>query len=168
MISILALVSTAALAQSLPNQQNNIEGPATGIGAGAVVGTPTGLALAWRPDPSKAVQAAAGYGGKQGSFGLNVDYVQTVWALFSGDGDWIMPLYVGAGVRYRGQSDTVETEFDQNSVGVRLPVGIRVYPEDIRLDIFAEAGPAVHFLPAPTLAFDFGMGVRLWAGKTER
>ena len=117
------------------------------------MGTPTGLALAWRPDPSKAVQAAAGYGGKQGSFGLNVDYVQTVWALFSGDGEWIMPLYVGAGVR-SGAERRRQTEFDQNSVGVRLPVGIRVYPKTSASTSSPKPAPRA-LLPSPP-------GVRFW------
>lgn len=169
MITLLALASTVALSQSLPNQQNNMEGPATGVGLGAVAGTTSGLAVAWRPDPSKGFQATTGYGGKQGRFAANVDYIQTVWAFFSGDGSWIIPLYVGGGIRYRSQPvlEGLPTN-NPGGMGVRLPLGVRVYPEDIRLDIFAEAGPAVQFSPEPSLAFDFGVGVRLWAGKPER
>ena len=169
MISIMALASTVALAQSLPNQQDNMEGPATGVGLGAVAGTTTGLAAAWRPNPSRAFQASTGYGGQQGRFALNVDYIQTVWALFSRDGSWIVPLYVGGGVRYRSQPavDGLPTD-SEGGIGVRLPLGVRVYPEDVRLDIFAEAGPAFQFTPEPTFALDFGVGVRLWAGKEER
>ena len=50
-----------------------------------------------------------------------------------------------------------------------LPVfGEPDYPEDVRLDLFVEGAPAVHFMPAPTFAVDFGIGVRLWAGGSER
>lgn len=169
MMSWLALAAGVVHAQSpLPNQDNGMEGPATGFGLGAVVGTPSGLAMAWRPDPAQAVQVATGFSGQQGRFALNADYVRTVWAFFSDDQSWILPLYVGAGVRFRTAADEAnERTADQSGLGVRVPVGIRVYPEDVRLDIFAEAAPALHFAPAPTVAFDFGIGVRLWAGGKE-
>ena len=168
MILTLTLVSAVSLAQSLPNKQDSMEGPATGVGVGAVVGTPSGLAVSWRPTPTKAIQAATGFSGQQGRFALNADYIHTVWAFFSGDGSWILPVYVGGGVRYRtAANDNDQRVADQSGFGVRLPVGLRVYPEDVRLDIFVEGAPAVHFMPAPTFAVDFGIGVRLWAGGTE-
>ena len=167
-MTLFGLFTATALAQSLPNQQNNMEGPATGFGVGAVVGTPSGLAISWRPNPSRAIQAATGFSGQQGRFALNADFVQTVWVLFNEDDSWILPLYVGGGLRYRALSGSPDQrEADQDGIGLRAPIGMRIYPEDIRLDIFAEVAPALHLRPEPTFAFDVGIGVRLWAGKPE-
>jgi hypothetical protein len=170
MMSLLLLGGSLALAQSrLPNQQNSMEGPATGFGVGAVVGTPSGLALSWRPSPTQAVQAATGFSGQQGRFAANIDYIRTVWAFFNADESWIFPLYVGGGIRYRTlTNDEDKREADQSGIGLRVPVGVRVYPEDTRLDLFAEVAPALHFSPSPTVAVDFGIGVRLWAGGKEK
>jgi len=169
MMSWLVLAAGLASAQSrLPNQQNNMEGPATGFGVGAVVGLPSGLAVSWRPSAAQAVQATTGFSGQQGRFALNTDYIRTVWAFFSDDQSWIVPVYVGGGVRFRSASDPDdERSADQSGFGVRVPVGVRVYPEDVRLDLFAEVAPALHFADSPTFALDFGVGVRLWAGGPD-
>jgi len=165
---LLLAVGIAHAQQRLPNQQNSMEGPATGFGVGGVVGTPSGLALSWRPDTKQAVQVATGFSSQKARFAMNVDYVRTVWAFFSKDQSWIMPLYVGGGARIR----TADEELDppaptQTGMGVRLPVGLRVYPEDIRLDLFAEVGPALHIASEISYTFDFAVGVRLWAGGKE-
>jgi len=152
----------------LPNQQDSMDGPATGFGLGAVVGPPHGLAMSWRPSPAQAVQATLGFGGTQGRFAINTDYIRTVWAFFADDQAWVLPLYMGAGVRVRTDTeDSIEGGPGEGGFGVRAPIGLRVYPEDVRLDIYIETAPALHFSPSPVFTMDFALGVRLWAGGKQ-
>lgn len=162
------LLATATWAQSrLPNQTDSMEGPARGVGVGAVVGTPHGLSVAWRPSNAHAVQGAAGWSGQQGRFALNVDYVRTVWVFFNADQSWVLPVYVGAGGRFRTMEADTDRSADQSGFGVRAPIGLRAFPEDVRLDLFVEVAPALAFVPEPAFAIDFGIGVRLWAGEVD-
>lgn len=67
-----------------------------GFGAGLVVGNPTGLSLAWRPDGWSAVQAGVGWNLFRGRLDTSVDYLRTL-VVAHPEAPFQIPVYVGLG-----------------------------------------------------------------------
>ena len=164
------LLLGTAWAQTSPGQlPNTLEGPARGVGV--ALGTPTGLALSWRPSDAMAVQSAVGWSFQQDQFNANADYVITVAELPGPDDSIVFPAYIGAGARLRLDGDDDDTSntntSDQSTFGLRIPAGLRMVPEDLRLDAFIEVAPVVVLFPDTQASLDFGLGFRFWLGPTE-
>ncbi len=145
-----------AMAQSGP--PDFLRGTPAGFGAGLVVGSPSGLSLAWRMPGSTMVQAAVGWSLQENTLSANVDYVfdlTTIQQDSTPDISW--PVYMGAGGRVR-------MGVDDAGLGARVPVGIRMEPHDLKLDVYMELAPFVMLVPYTDAGLDFNLGVRFYFG----
>jgi hypothetical protein len=170
--SVLA-VPVAALAAALPLTAAHaakgpppfLQGDANGIGAGLVVGTPSGLALAWKPRDRNMIQAELGWGyegrSPHGDTGLhlNADYAFDLSVIEQDSTPHIRwPVYMGiGGVLYAGSG---------TALGARVPVGMRMEPVDLRLDVFIELAPVVMLVPATYAGVHFNLGLRYFFGPS--
>jgi len=127
------------------------------LGAGVIVGEPTGGSLKYWLNDSMAIDGAVGWSSHD-----NTDlYVHSdvLWHNF----DLIpvskgrLPVYFGAGglVRFRDNNK-------DNQAGVRAPVGLSYMFENTPVDIFAEIGPALDVTPHTRGEVTGGIGIRYW------
>lgn len=120
------------------------------VGVGLVVGSPSGLSLAWRMDDINTIQAAFAW-----SFMNNPGVSATADYLFHFDDvltiDKItIPLYAGLGVKL----DLPLVENTIFGLGLRIPLGARWVFTEVPLELFLEIAPGMRFIPES--AFDFG------------
>jgi len=127
------------------------------VGAGVIMGEPTGASVKYWLNNTLAIDGAFGWSTHDHSdFYVHSD---ALWHNF----DLIpvskgrMPFYFGVGglVRFRnGNRD--------DQVGVRVPVGVSYMPDGLPIDIFAEIGPAIDVSPNVQGEVTGGIGVRYW------
>jgi hypothetical protein len=127
------------------------------LGAGVIIGEPTGASLKYWLDDRVAVDGAFGWSFHNDS----VFYMQSdvLWHNF----DLIpvprgrLPVYFGVGglVRFRDNNN-------DNQVGIRVPVGLSYMPDDLPMDVFVEIGPALDITPNVQGEVTGGVGVRYW------
>jgi hypothetical protein len=127
------------------------------LGAGVMVGEPTGMSLKYWLNDTLALDGAIGW-----SFHDNTDlYMQSdvLWHNF----DLIpvpqgrLPLYFGVGGLVR-----VRDNNNDNQVGVRAPVGLSYMFDNVPVDIFVEIAPAIDFAPDVRGEITGGVGIRYW------
>jgi hypothetical protein len=107
------------------------------------------------------IQAAAGWSLTEGRLNINADYLYDITRIETPDTPGVAwPVYVGAGARLR-----LGAEGEGEGLGVRVPVGMRLEPEDLRLDVYLEVAPVLLLLPETTVTFDAGLGARFYFGK---
>jgi hypothetical protein len=124
------------------------------VGAGVIVGEPTGLSLKVWSEGSSAVDAATGWSfGKGGRIYLHADYL---WQRVIEDRNigGSVPFYFGVGGRL------LLREGRDSRLGVRIPIGLDYFLDQTRLNIFVELGPILDLVPETELAFSGGVGLR--------
>jgi hypothetical protein len=148
-----------AAAQAAPGPPPFLQGDAHGIGAGLVVGTPSGLALAWKPRDRNMVQAELGWGYEAHGLHLNADYAFDLTVIDQDETPGIRwPVYMGiGGVLHAGPGV---------ALGARVPVGMRMEPAGLKLDIFIELAPMVMLLPSTYTGVHFNLGLRYFFGPS--
>jgi hypothetical protein len=127
------------------------------LGAGLIVGEPTGGSVKFWLNDRMALDGAVGW-----SFEDHTDlymHSDVLWHNF----DLIsvshgqLPVYLGAGGLVRFRDDNRD-----NQVGIRVPVGLSYMPDGAPVDIFAEIGPAVDVAPKVRGEITGGVGIRYW------
>jgi hypothetical protein len=134
-----------------------LEGQPSGFGAGLTVGTILGLAGSWRPDVDSRwwTQAELGASAVNGGFHMAGDYLITIQQITTNaDADFRLDLAAGGGLRVQSDQD--------NMLGVRVPVGVTLVPNSIRIDGFVQLVPTLVLLPAPAVRLDANMGARFY------
>ena len=127
------------------------------LGAGIIVGEPTGASVKYWFNDLMAIDGAAGWSTHDHSdFYLHSD---VLWHNF----DLIpvprgrLPVYIGAGGLVRFRDDNRD-----NQVGIRVPVGLSYMPDGLPIDVFAEIGPALDVSPNVQGEVTGGIGIRYW------
>jgi hypothetical protein len=127
------------------------------LGAGIIVGEPTGASLKYWMNDRVAVDGAFGWSFHDDSdFYLHSDIL---WHNF----DLIpvsqgrLPVYFGVGGLVRFRDDN-----NDNQVGIRVPIGLSYMFANAPVDIFAEVGPAIDVAPDVRGEVTGGIGIRYW------
>jgi hypothetical protein len=127
------------------------------LGAGIIIGEPTGASLKYWLNDTMAIDGALGWSFHDDSdFYLHSD---VLWHNF----DLIpvsrgrMPVYFGVGglVRFRDNNQ-------DNQVGIRVPVGVSYMFDNAPVDVFVEIGPALDVAPDVQGEITGGVGIRYW------
>lgn len=141
--------------------------PAEGIGVGVVIGLPTGINAAWKPEGPIWGQTSAAWSFESDSFALNVDVLYTVASPTAKDNaDFLFPIYVGIGPRFRFGDAVDQGGYNQDLLGLRVPVGMCFTHKDFPLEGFLEFAPGVGLVPDTRGLFDVGLGLRLYLPGT--
>lgn len=139
------------------------------VGLGVVLGDPTALSMAFRPNDDWYIQGALGWNLTTDRVALNVDYCMTLATLQAeGSSGVTFPFYVGIGGRLRIDDDDWDDwddddwDDDDSSLGIRVPVGLGLMPPKAPLEFFVELAPVVELIPGTDLDFDAGIGGRFY------
>jgi hypothetical protein len=160
---VLALViAVASAAPARADDEGSGRGTEKGaLGAGIILGEPTGICAKYYLDDSHAVQAAAGSALIGGGLQLHADYVFHPYVAQVRE-SFVLPLYVGPGVRLidyaNGRDDS------SLAIGARIVGGLLFDFTNVPLDAFLEI--------AGVLEYEFregeGAAIRLNAGAGVR
>lgn len=125
----------------------------SGLGAGIIIGEPTGLsAKVWFSDID-ALDAGLAWSISHNWIHLHADYLRHSFDLIPVE-EGQLPLYYGVGARI-GLGTSI-------FVGARLPVGLDYFFEGLPLDIFIEIVPGLALLPDTRFDIGGGIGIRYW------
>lgn len=147
LLLVLSLVPALARAES-PRKSGD-------IGAGVIVGDPTGLTGKFWLDKNLAVDAVLGF---NDGFSMHSNLLWHIWDLLPQPSEGALPLYLGGGVRF--EPNKHNTEF-----GFRAVAGAAYYFPKHPLELFAEVAPVFEVNPDTEVGFDFGVGLRVYFGK---
>jgi hypothetical protein len=149
LIALFSIFSLSAHAQGKTND----------LGAGIILGEPTGISAKWWNSGDRAIDLAVAWStGRNDRFNLHGDYLIHRFDLISVDAGKL-PVYYGIGAR-AGFGDQVD-------LGVRIPVGIAYqFPND-PFELFFEIVPVLNLYPATDFDANGGFGVRYYFGKVR-
>lgn len=119
---------------------------------GVIVGEPTGLSAKLWKNKSVAYDAglAWSFGGSTSALHIHTDYLLHNRTLINTDYG-TFPVHYGIGLR--------ALITDNLTLGVRIPVGIN-YNFNDKLSSFFEVVPILDLMPATTIRFNLGLGLR--------
>ncbi len=127
------------------------------LGAGLIIGEPTGASVKYWLNDTMAVDGAAGWSWHNHTdFYLHSDVLWHDFDLLPvAQGQ--LPVYFGLGglVRFRDANN-------DNQVGIRVPVGISYIFANAPVDVFAELAPALDVAPNVRGEMMGGVGIRYW------
>ncbi|MCE9615151.1 MAG: hypothetical protein K8T26_12810 [Lentisphaerae bacterium] len=163
-IRFAALVLACSLATA--GAQSQPQAPVQRIGAGLMLGEPTGITVKkWMSD-TVALDAGLAWSYEyNSSLQLHGDYLIHRY-------DWLMPrnlagtlpVYFGLGgrIKFEAEGDPDEPNDDATVVGARFPVGVNFLPYTGPYDAFFEVAPIVDITPQAELSFNAAIGMRLY------
>ena len=146
-----------------PRKPSPLDRDTTGLGLGVILGLPTGLAFAWRPDKGPLwADASVAWNFGRSYFHVHGDLLLEVGDASTNDiPDFRFPLFIGVGGRTQFAAAKVYGTGGLQ-IGVRVPLGMAVQHNDVPIEAWIELAPGLNFLPA-TLAFlDAAIGVRYY------
>ena len=141
LITILAVFSLGIPAQD------------SGLGAGIIVGEPTGLSAKSWLSSHDAIDAGVAWSISHGWFHIHADYLRHVFELIPVEMGQL-PLYFGLGARLGFGNDVI--------IGARVPVGLDYIFDGTPLDVFIEIVPGLAIIPDTKFDMGGGIGVRYW------
>ena len=148
----LALLSGRANAQASGQAQKGV------LGAGLIVGEPTGVSAKYYLADDRAVDLAIGGAVVGRGIQVHGDYLWHPWILEQKD-SFALPVYLGVGGRILNH-DGGGGEEDHVRLGVRGPIGILFDFTRIPLDVFAEvAGVADYRTKGDHFGLDINAGI---------
>lgn len=167
MLKHLLILSTITL--SLVSFSNNLYAQTTGVGAGLIIGSPTGISAKFWTSSVNAIDIAIGWSnnGTWTRFGNQYAYYYTQ-SLLHIHADYLwhsfhvirsterLPLYYGIGIHF-DSGNTVPT-----AIGLRAVGGIDWMPRTVPLDVFLELAPVFYLSPTAGLGLDAGIGARFF------
>lgn len=130
-----------------------------GLGAGVVIGDPTGLTFKKWLENNKAVDAALAWGlGHDSRVVLHSTLLFHKWALFKLE-QLPIDLYYGIGGRFRNINSDYKKD-DIIEIGPRAPLGLRTQLKTVALEIFSEISVTLNLIESTNIDFDVGIGAR--------
>jgi hypothetical protein len=156
MIFIAVMVTTATYTQARE-----------GLGAGIILGEPTGLSLKTWIDDRHAIDAAAAWSfSENDSFQFHADYLVHDFALLKSVHikKGRLPVYVGIGgrVKLQEENDRKGRDDEDTLVGIRVPFGISYLFSDAPVDIFGEIVPILDIAPDTEMDLNAAIGARFY------
>ena len=126
-----------------------------GIGAGILIGEPTGLSGKYWLDNSRALDFGIGYSFAHtySALSLHTDIVFPLPQILKSK---FLPLYYGMGVRIHINNK------DGNTFGARGVLGSDWMFDNQLLDVFIEIAPVFNLLPRTSLHLDLAVGSRYY------
>lgn len=125
------------------------------LGAGMMLGNPTGVNAKYWLDDDRAVDAGLGLSfGRKTELSVHSDYLFHQKAVLFYNDIHSLDLYYGIGGRLEF-SDGLE-------MGVRLPVGLTHFIEEKNADVFAEIAPVIDIISKVGVEFHFALGARYY------
>lgn len=126
----------------------------SGLGAGIILGEPTGLCFKYWTGKSTAFDGAAAWSfGKKDALHLHADMLfhnSDLIKVSQGS----LPVYYGIGARIRLE--------DKSKMGVRIPMGITYQFAKAPFDVFLEIVPLLDLAPATDFGLNGAIGVRYY------
>ncbi|NOX38718.1 MAG: hypothetical protein GXO78_14405 [Calditrichaeota bacterium] len=124
------------------------------VGAGIIIGEPTGISLKYWQSSSQAFAAAAAWSFRgKAAVHVHVDYLfhhSVTQEIRQGN----LASYFGLGVRSKFRDGIL--------LGVRIPVGINYLFAGAPLEFFIEFVPIMELIPATELKINGGFGLRYY------
>jgi hypothetical protein len=143
---ILLTISFIILFSSLDYSQNKK------IGAGIIVGEPTGLSFKYWLTEKTALDAGLAWSFvDENAFQIQADYLIHNFSLIT-ISNGKLPFYFGIGGRLKFSNDII--------LGVRVPVGLAYIFSDEPIDIFLEIVPILDLLPKTDFTISAAIGGR--------
>lgn len=142
LIGLLCLAALAAPAQAQK---------AGDVGAGVVLGAPTGLTGKLWIDGTQAIDVGLGWNSELTVYG---DYLWHMWDVVPQPSKGKLPVYLGLGAQGRMYRDA---EF-----GIRTVAGIAYWLPKHPIEIFAEIVPVFHITRNTGVGVDGAVGVRYY------
>ena len=128
----------------------------TGFGLGIMVGEPTGVnGKLWLSGTTSLDMAAAWSLESNSGFQGQLDYVWHNFGVFNVS-KGKLPLYYGVGGRFK------TWENSDDSIGVRIPVGLDYMFENSRFDVFFEIVPTLNLTPSTDFDLNAALGGRFF------
>ena len=129
------------------------------FGLGLAIGAPTGVhGRLWLGQFSAIQFSAGGDNGVARSLSTSLDYIVRLHSFSGEDGEYTIPIYVGAGARFETEVwGSLELSFGPRAVG-----GIAVFVKDMPLDFFFEIAPAVYVVENPGWSVDGQIGAHYY------
>jgi len=161
-----AIVSTflfaGGLAAALPGSasaQEAAAGQKGVLGAGLIVGEPTGVSGKYYLTDDRAIDAAVGGAVVGRGIQVHGDFLWHPWVLEQKE-SFALPVYLGVGGRILNHDGGGGDDEDHVRLGVRAPVGILFDFTRIPLDVFAEvAGVLDYRTRGDAFGFDINGGI---------
>jgi len=151
----LALIAVTVAGVSEADVQRMQPGQAGDFGAGAYIGSPTGLTGKYWLSDSRALDGALAWKeGDENRFEIAVDHLWHYAFITNPSIDGRLPFYFGLGLRVLAGDDS--------EAGLRLPLGVSFLCKDVPVEFFAEIAPVVRFAPDTGAGIDGGVGVRYY------
>ncbi len=129
------------------------------FGLGLAIGAPTGLhGRLWLSQFSALQFSVGGDNGVQRSISTSLDYVVRLHSFQQPDGEYTIPVYVGAGARFETEIwGDLELSFGPRAVG-----GIAVFVKDMPLDFYFEIAPAIYLVENAGWSIDGQIGAHYY------
>ena len=125
----------------------------SGIGAGVILGEPTGLSLKFWVSSKNAFDAAVAWSAIDDFLYVHADFLIHNFDIIDvSDGQ--LPLYFGIGGKVGFGNDL--------RVGARVPIGLDYLFSGAPVDIFVEIVPGLTLIPDIDFDIDGGIGIRYW------
>ena len=124
------------------------------VGIGVILGEPTGLSAKLWNNTAFDLGVAWSFSGN-GHFHIHGDYLFHRFGIFDVS-KGALPLYFGVGARmlFRDEAD--------DNIGVRFPIGIEYYFDDLPLAVFVEIVPILDLAPSSDFDINGGLGGRFY------
>jgi hypothetical protein len=121
------------------------------VGAGVVIGNPTGgTAKFWLGDAA-AVDVGVGYSSRFTVYG---DYLWHSWSVLPQPSAGRLPVYLGLGLQARA--------FHDAELGIRTVVGVAYWLPRDPVELFLEVVPVFRLTPGSSVGLDAGAGLRFY------
>ncbi|BCS95673.1 hypothetical protein DSLASN_13050 [Desulfoluna limicola] len=129
-----------------------------GFGVGVILGEPTGVSLKKWMGNTNAIDAGIAWSfSGDNSFHLHGDYLVHNFELVSvAEAPGQLPVYFGIGGRVKFDDK------DDNTFGVRVPIGIAYMPAGAPIDFFGEIVPVLDLIPDSDFDMNAAIGARFY------
>ncbi len=124
-----------------------------GVGAGIIIGEPTGFSFKGWLDGKSAVDVGLAWSFvRESSFHIHADYLYHSFGVFKSEEK--IPLYFGVGGRIKTSKSS------DARIGIRGVIGVGYFFKDAPVDLFLEVAPVIDLAPATELQINAGFGAR--------
>lgn len=134
------------------------------LGLGLILGEPTGISAKLYLSDDTAIDAAIGGAFVGGGLQVHADFLWHPWVLEQRD-SFVLPAYVGAGMRLLDHDNGVDGDFH---IGARGVAGLLFDFKDVPIDVFVEVAGVLDYIfedgPHGGIGLDVngGAGVRYY------